>query len=79
MRVARHEMPGKLANMIRPGANGMIRGIAACSAPTMQYPFGTPSYRTLRDGSELGRIPGNELPGYHHPVPTGQELRPSYI
>jgi len=49
MRVARHEMPGKLANMIRPEGNGMIRGIAACftvqcntpSEPHHTVPYGT--------------------------------------
>ena len=31
----------------------------------------TRSHRTLRDGSFIGRIPGNKLPGYLHSVPTG--------
>jgi hypothetical protein len=28
-----------------------------------------PSHRTLRDGSSLAIIPGNEFPGYDHIVP----------
>jgi len=36
-----------------------------------------PSHRTLRDGSSLAMIPGNELPGYDHIVPTGLVTRTS--
>lgn len=34
-----------------------------------------PSHRTLRDGSSLAIIPGNELPGYDHIVPTGHDKK----
>jgi hypothetical protein len=33
MRVARHEMPGKWANMIRPVRNGVVRGAVGRHAP----------------------------------------------
>jgi hypothetical protein len=36
---------------------------------------GTTSHRTLRDGSVNDSVPGNELPGYDHSVPTGRAVR----
>jgi len=38
-----------------------------------------PSHRTLRDGSVIEQVPGNELPGYDHGVPPGQDLQFSYL
>jgi hypothetical protein len=35
--------------------------------------LGWGSDRTLRDGFSIGRVPGNELPGYDHLVPSGQQ------
>src|SRR5260221_12364596 len=38
------------------------------------------SNRHLRDGRLTGHIPGNELPGYDHSVPSGQRpLTPAHI
>ena len=44
--------------------------------PTMIGPKNNPSYRTLRDGLVLLPPPGNELPGYDHVVPAGQNVVP---
>jgi hypothetical protein len=36
--------------------------------------LGYGSDRALRDGFSIGCVPGNELPGYDHRVPPGQNL-----
>jgi hypothetical protein len=72
MKVARHEMPGKWADMIRPVGNGMVRGAGLCSPfETIKQP-GRPiiPYPTVR--APGGRLPRHFMPGYHQVVPTGQ-------
>jgi hypothetical protein len=58
MKVARHEMPGKLAKMIRPTGNG------GSEAPDFDHrrrpsnPLANRLYRTLRDEFLDGTFPG---------------------
>src|SRR5260370_14295866 len=62
--------------------------MAACLFPKMQADLYTAtggntsgasgSYRSLRDGPDFARIPGNKLPGYDHSVPTGQ-VQPAIV
>jgi general secretion pathway protein K len=56
MRVARHEIPGKYADMIRPGGCGVIRGAGYSTGQcgTLAHQ----SSRTLRDGAHCAPRPG---------------------
>jgi hypothetical protein len=55
--VARHEMPGKCPNMIRPVGNGVILG-PLVSFRSRHRDNTDRSYRTLRDGSLGAAFPG---------------------
>jgi len=70
--VAKHEMPGKYADMIRPVGNGVIGGarvyprsrtIGHPRQPIIPYPTGR-AYRY--------NVSRHFMPGYHHLVPPGQ-------
>jgi len=73
MKVARHEMPGKWPNVIRPVGNGVIRGAGRCSPSETIKQAGQPiiPYPTGRDLG--GRVSRHFMPGYLHVVPTGQK------
>jgi hypothetical protein len=74
MKVARHEMPGKWADMIRPVGNGVIRGGGLCSPPkAIRHPrrpiIPYPTGRASRCG-----VSRHFMPGYRHVVPSGQKI-----
>jgi hypothetical protein len=50
MMVARHEMPGKRLDTIRPVGNGLIRCARPCPPSNVTRARRDRSYRTLRDG-----------------------------
>jgi|ERR1700722_3378396 len=56
---------------IHPLGNGLIPTLG-WSIVQVVAAYRTQSYRTRRDGSIFAPVPGNELPGYFHNVPTGQ-------
>jgi len=58
MMVARHEMPGKGPDMIRPVGNGVIGGAMLCSPSKTIAPLANRSYRAL-----TGRASGCHVPG----------------
>jgi hypothetical protein len=41
--------------------------------PWSKNVLSTESYRSLRDGFFVWHAPGNKLPGYDHPVPSGEQ------
>jgi hypothetical protein len=54
MKVARHEMPGKLHPRNRPGGYGMIWVMMPFDRYTQTDPAADRSYRSLEDGSRVG-------------------------
>ena len=90
MKVARHEMPGKWVEMIRPVGNGVIRDAGLCSpCKTMRCPRRLiipypSSVAILAMADKTGRaskwhVPRHFMPGYLHVVPTGQIHRGPYV
>ena len=64
--------------MTRPVGCGVIRSAVFVDLG-QRTSLGNRSSRSLRGGSLVARIPGNELPGYHHPVPPGRSVAHSPI
>ena len=65
MKVARHEMPGKMPNMIRPVGNGMIR-----SAALFHHTRNDPAYRPIIP-YPLGRVSiGHTFQAFHAWLPS---------
>jgi len=77
MIVARHEMPGKCQNMIRPVGNGVIDG-ARVYAPSKTIGHGRQPIIPYPPGRAYQHhVSRHFMPGYHLIVPTGQTvLRP---
>ena len=72
MMVARHEMPGKSTDTIRPVGNGVIRGTGVMHRPRPYEALAT--YHTVPStGRDLSyHVSRHFMPGYLHLVPTGQ-------
>jgi len=67
LKVARHEMPGKWADMTRPVGNGMIRGAGLCS----------PSETIKQPGQPIIPYPTGQIHGLTSANGRAQSLRAS--
>jgi hypothetical protein len=71
MKVARQFIAWyRCENGNRPVGDGMIGSDGRAAIRTINQPW-VRIRPCLRDGFLIGRVPGNELPGYHHSVSTG--------
>jgi hypothetical protein len=67
MKVARHEMPGKSADMFRPVGNGMIIDVGrGLTVPANTTPVPTDQTVPYGTGFAGGRGSRHFIPGYHH-------------
>jgi len=72
MMVARHKVPGKGANKIRPGGNGMSRG-AELSKRSEAKSISAPTDYAVPSGTEFSMPHSRHfMPGYHQAIPSAQ-------
>jgi hypothetical protein len=63
----------------RPVGHGLSWSTRGFTAYDGRSFLPTQSHRTLRDGSFFASIPGSELPGYLHSVPSGLQTSPTPV